>query len=626
MTKPYSLKINLNTCEIILEDGFDVPIQTDDRARLSGQAGYCRGSLRFYVFGSLYKWHSERELCTWLDRFAPERIASWAAEADGDFVVIVIDSGNKAVYLISDRNGQYRAYYSCQAGVLFISNSLLALSKLLQSPSLSAYSVYQLLTLTYVVDPYSLMTDCYVSMPGDIVIFRQASVQKVSYYEPVNLSSKYFKTDDECVEMLDQALRDVFSKRLSGDRSPCVLLSGGIDSVTMLKYATELSPEPVRTITFSMPNLQPNDLAPARMAAQHFASLHYELLFDAESAVEGYIQAMALAETSNYHAILMMGMRDRLEEVTEGSLDVFAGQDTRLHTPPFDLAKQLGIRLNRGELNWPYSNLLLLMGRAFRGWRGFKSGFFNYFGGHLDLQSSFHEYFFRKLSKYNNPLGWDPSQDPFIELLINQLPPIMPEDDIQVLFKKYVSFEYKTQYTDDMNLMSTSFEDERVRMHHPFYDWQFVEVCNRVPYHLGVRPVYSVHTGSLIPSAGKPVLRSLLRGSVPAGLLYRRKSTAPSIHLLFNGQLRLLVDAVIETWGNNLLEGLPGVIRQIISAVLAAYRSRSSFKRDDEVLLWSVYVISYLCIMNRAFCCSASFDINDALRDLWAQTEHGHID
>src|SRR5205085_1108640 len=207
------------------------------------------------------------------------------------------------------------------------------------------------------------------------------------------------------------------------------------------------------------------------------------------------------------------------------------GQDTRLHTPPFDTPRELGIRLNRGGA-WRLGRpLAAAASRAFASApvSGRVKNYCNYWSHHLRPRPDFATYLLDGLVGHKLPPGRAPGG--YRDRLLADLPRVGPADGLQEVFKKYVGFEYRTQYTDDMNCATSCFHDGRNALHFPFYDWELVRACNRVPYRLGARRVFTLKSHSPLPVVQKYVLRKLLRGRIPDDLLYRYKFTTLSLEL-----------------------------------------------------------------------------------------------
>ena len=597
----FKLKVDLLKGQPMVEEGFDSSPSFEAPSRLTFRWKFKKGNFAFYLVGRSYSFAAVAELESWLTHFLPESAAQWATEIDGDLLIFVLDQVDHKAYLISDRNGANRAYYVNQSGTLSISNSIAELTTLMDSPRLCSFAAYQLLTMSYVLDPYCLIQDARTTMPGQIVAFRCSETNTASHYAPVSFDLDNFETEEECITALDEAYRRVFQKLLASSRVPCVLLSGGIDSLTILKYIKDACPGRVVTLTSSFRGLAPNELEPARIAARYFGTEHHEIVTDPGDLVDLYIKSLTTADTWNYSSLMSLGQKAQLEAL--GSpVEVFTGQDTRLHTPSFDLPRKIGILLS----GRPHNALVLasagLLSAVLKQYplEGSLKNYLRYWADQLVPRKDLPTYVLEALASFHLPSGFNRGQHRHFARIIAQLPELSGEDRLETIHKKYVSFEYRTQYTDDMNNLVSSTETPQIALHCPFYDWETVRVANRIPFDLGSRRMFTLRSWNKMPFVNKAIARALVKGHVPEELLYRAKKTCPAAHVIFNSAVGELVGILLDKWVPDLLDGVDGEVRPIIEAYVAEYRQRQSFRRsDDEGLLWAVLAICYLAALNK---------------------------
>jgi asparagine synthetase B (glutamine-hydrolysing) len=622
--RKFSLKIDTNGSAPTVEGGFESRVEWEGSSRLILQSRFEVGDRTFYLAGRIYSFKNETELSEWLGRFGQVQVERWVRKVDGDLVIVAVDRKAGKTYLITDRNGAARAYYANQAGSLCITNSYPDLARLMRSPRLSSFAIYQLLTLNWVVDPYALIDGAGTTQPGQIIVFEPERTTVSQYYSPVQLNVDYFRSEIECVNALDLAFREVFQKRYTPARAPYVLLSGGIDSVTMLKYVSQAAGGPVHTLTFNVLGVPSNDVEAARIVARHCGSIHHEVVLDPKNAARLWVECLSgEADTSNSSAILSLYARKYLQGLG-GKFDVYCGVDTRLHTPSFDYPKELGIRINRGK--WRRSRALplaLSVGSKFqRLWPFAGKNYLRYWLDHLKPADNLSEFVLEGLMGSHLPNGFASKENGYHDRLLRELPPLMPDDRMQEIYKKYVSFMYRTQYSDDMNCVVSSGTGSSMELHVPFYDWQDVDVSNRVPYHLGMRPTFTVRSWDKIPLVRKRILRTLLKGFVPKEVLFRAKATVSTQYALFNSPLRNLTRSMLEKWGNDLIDSVDPVVGDIIRTYSRSFAARDMFVAADDRLLWSTMQIAYLAVLNQA-CHDRSFEAARELESLYERAMNG---
>jgi asparagine synthetase B (glutamine-hydrolysing) len=610
--KTFALQVDISAGRVVHAAGFDRPIEAEAGTRLTAFTRRQVGERMFFVAGRWYSIDSVEALEAWLARFNAVAVGAWAAEQDGEFQVVVVDPPSRKAYLVSDRNGSWRAYYKNEGGLVSIANRRVEMIGLLTKPAVCPYAVYQLLTLGYVLDPYSLLDGVRAMHPGQMASFDGPRTDVTTYYTPVVLDANYYSSEKECLDGLDEVARGVFGKRLSAARTPVVLLSGGIDSMAMLCYLSELAPGRVRSLTFAHAGMERDERGPALHAARHFGSEHLEFILNPAEGSRRLLQSLAETDTWNYGTLTYLAVRELLAD-QGGSFDVFTGEDTRLHTPSFDTPRELAIRLSRGGV-WRIGRpLAALAGRVFAQMpvSGSLKNYCNYWSRQLRPRADFRSCFVEALLGYDPPVANGRSEH-FARLLA-EVPTAEPSDRLQEVFKKYVAFEYRAQYTDDMNAMTSCFGTWRTAVHHPFYDWQFVAACNRVPYKLGAKRVFTLKSHSKLPVVQKYVLRQLLRNRLTDDLLYRQKGTNPSLHCFFNRSLRPLVARLLDRWLLGLLERLDDDLRGVITRTIAEFRARQVYVRNhDEPALVKTLAICYVAMLNH-LCTHRDTELRDEL-------------
>lgn len=612
--KTIALKIDVAAGRVLHAAGFDGSVDAESECRLTAFTRRQIGERTFFIAGRWYSLANVEALDAWLARFDPAAAASWVREQDGDFQIVGLDPASQTVQLVSDRNGSWRAYYKNEGGVLSIANRRADMIGLLAEPAICPYAVYQLLTIGFVLDPYSLLDGVRATQPGQMATITGPTTTVTTYYTPVNFDADYYLSERACLEGLDAAAKQVFGKRVGANRTPVVLLSGGIDSMAMLVYLNEVAPGRVHSLTFAHSGMERDELAPALRAARHFGSEHHEFILDPAEGGERLLQSLGETDTWNYATLTYLAVRGSLQDGGE-SFDLFSGEDTRLHTPSFNLPREFAIRLSRGGA-WRFCRpFAAVAGRAFAHMpvTGSLENYCDYWSWHLRPRPDFRTCFVEALLGYDRPAQNGRQKSEHYARLVAEVPTAEAGNGMQEIFKKYVAFEYRTQYTDDMHCLTSCFREGRISLHHPFYDWQFVEACNRVPYALGARRIFTLKSQSKMPVVQKYVLRQLLRGRLPDDVLYRQKSTNPSLHCFFNHSLRPIVCRLLDRWLPGLLDWLDDELAAIVTATVAEFRSREVYARNvDEGTLVRTLAICYVAMLHHT-CTHRDVPLRDEL-------------
>ncbi len=596
----------------VLAMGLNAPAVSGPDGHLVARGAFEWPGGTVFFFGRVYTPHTEAGIRRWFSEFDPADPGAWASECDGDFAAVVHEPSKNRAWVIGDRNGQSRLYFSVQGGMLRAGNSLLSVGRRMKQPHLSQEGVFHLLALRYSLDPQTLVEDVLATTPGALVEIDGRTIRSLTYHHPVTQDCDYFTSMEDCVHGLDEAFRAGFLKRYDPSRRCVVLLSGGIDSLVMLRYLTEIAPGHVEAFTFGLKgDEQGDEVRAAQMAARHFGVPHRLSFLDPADVVRQMPASVLEADGPHYGTALWMSLQASLVEGTR-PVDLYSGQDTRLHTPSFDTPMSLGIRLSGAELGsageWWRRALAATRVWPFRGKRTFA-----HWRHYASPRESVQEYLVRAILSVPAPYA--------VEALSRQLTPLPPGAGIQDIFKAVIEFEYRTQFTDDINSFCSVTQRPDVGVHFPFYDHDVVAACNRIPYAIGARHVFTTRSWNWIPFTQKAVLRRLLLGSAPKELVYRRKSTLPSIHLAFNSGLGELVRRVIDSWGGPLVEALDEEnavrarrVMQELSEVTTPYQ----FPEHHD-LVWDGYSVAYLAILMQTLLRGSA-----ALDELSAPLAYGH--
>jgi hypothetical protein len=380
------------------------------------------------------------------------------------------------------------------------------------------------------------------------------------------------------------------------------MLSGGIDSVTMLCYLSELAPGRIETLTFSVEGLVPNELEEGRIAAQYYRSKHHELVIP-QAQINELTRKALLESDSGYCGALGVAISVWLQK--DGRrIDVFRGEDTRLHTPSLDLPALIGLLAHKYKFNhstfvrkvWNLRNVIKMW--PFR----IGQNYIPYFLDKTDLRPDIRSYVLESLARYHFPKEFTVMRY-LPEELDQKTHDLSYLDSVERLYRRLVSFEYRVQYTEDMHSAQIASETDKTSLIMPFYAPGVVTVCNRIPLSIGLRPILAgpARTRSRIPISDKYILRKLMKGRAPNALLYRRKATAPWMHILYKlaGPNTLL--PAIRTWGEILIDRLSGETRLIANCYRKAVFEKGTACGEDWYLGWAGYSLFYLSALARLF-------------------------
>ena len=172
---------------------------------------------------------------------------------NGMFAFVIYDKKNKKLFLCRDRFGEKPLYYFFDGKNFAFSSELSSLTQYskidLQHSSLALKKYF---AYGYIPAPLTLYEKCYKLPPGNSAIFDLDSKKFASEpYWRFEINNEYSgRSESDLLEELDFLLKRSVKSRLNADVDLGLFLSGGLDSSTVLAYASEiLDKDQIKTFT-----------------------------------------------------------------------------------------------------------------------------------------------------------------------------------------------------------------------------------------------------------------------------------------------------------------------------------------------------------------------------------------
>ncbi len=194
---------------------------------------------------------------------------------NGMFAFAVWDGPQHRLFIARDRLGIKPLYYWISDDQIVFGSELKAVMTHPDVPrSIDFTALDQFLTLEYIPAPRTIFRGIYKLPAGHCLIFHDGKLTVESYWD-VQLRETP-KDERACTEMLTDLIRDAVRTRLVSDVPLGALLSGGIDSSTVVAFMSEASSVPIRTYSIGFEDQTYNELPYARSVAAHFRTDHCE--------------------------------------------------------------------------------------------------------------------------------------------------------------------------------------------------------------------------------------------------------------------------------------------------------------------------------------------------------------
>ena len=259
--------------------------------------------------GHGFRGHSDTEVMLaafseWGFRAALERF-------NGMFAFALWDRRERVLHLVRDRLGEKPMYYGWMGGTFLFGSELKALRAhpdFVGEIDREALALY--LRYAYVPAPHSIFRGLYKLPPGCVLSVGRASVRHGGAFSPfpeppggpvglhpvrywsalatVNraLAEPFVGSEEEAADGLDTLLRDSVKLRMIADVPLGALLSGGVDSSTVVALMQAQSRRPVRTFTIGFREQGYDEAEHARAIARHLGTEHTELYVSPHDALD----------------------------------------------------------------------------------------------------------------------------------------------------------------------------------------------------------------------------------------------------------------------------------------------------------------------------------------------------
>jgi asparagine synthase (glutamine-hydrolysing) len=199
----------------------------------------------------------------------------------GMFAIALYDERQRRMVLARDRLGKKPLHYSFAAGQLLFGSeikSLLAVAPELAEVDQAA--LLQYFYFGYILDPATAFRSIRKLPPGFLLELVNGEISVRRYWDLPTYGTAEPKSEDEYLEELENKLEEAVRIRLISDVPLGALLSGGVDSSTVVALMARASSRPVKTFTIGFSREDFNEAEAARIVSDRFGTEHHELVVE----------------------------------------------------------------------------------------------------------------------------------------------------------------------------------------------------------------------------------------------------------------------------------------------------------------------------------------------------------
>jgi asparagine synthase (glutamine-hydrolysing) len=253
----------------------------------------------------------------------------------GMFAFALWDENSQHLLLARDRFGKKPLHYAIHDGRLLFASEIKAL--LAVDPTLAdvdAEGLVNFFYFGYIPDPLTAFRRIHKLPPGHLLEFANGRARVRRYWTLPDFGVHEPKSEEECLEELEQRLAEAVKIRLISDVPLGALLSGGVDSSTVVALMARASSKRVKTFSIGFSSQDFNEAEHARAVARRFDTEHHELIIepDIEGTVEHITRFMEepFGDSSvvpTYHVCRMARQHVTVALAGDGGDELFAGYD-----------------------------------------------------------------------------------------------------------------------------------------------------------------------------------------------------------------------------------------------------------------------------------------------------------
>lgn len=261
-----------------------------------------------------------------------------AERLEGMFAAAVYDASSHRLVLIRDRIGIKPLYFHPGGTRLVFGSEVKAVLTHPEVPRrIDAEGVDLFLTYEFTPAPRTLLRDVRKLEPGTLLVVEEKGVRIDRYWRLPSPSAERPPSPEAAAERVGALLRQSVQDRLMADVPLGALLSGGIDSSSVVSRMADLDLDPLNTFSVGFQEPTYDESGHAEAVAAHFGALHHAagLVPRAVELVDLLMPFMddPIGDFSIFPTYLVSRLaRQKVKVVLsgDGGDEVFGGYDTYL--------------------------------------------------------------------------------------------------------------------------------------------------------------------------------------------------------------------------------------------------------------------------------------------------------
>ena len=203
------------------------------------------------------------------------------SDLTGDFILIIEDKTERKLFIIRDKMGGRKLYYTFSNGNMIFSSKI---KSLLSVPGISRdidyFALESFLKFGYIIAPTTIFKSIKELGPGHLINSSKGDYKIVPYWN-LDAGEEIREDRSEIQEILYKKIEENIFVRIKAKERIGIYLSGGIDSNTLLAVISKFrNPLEIETMSIGYGEQYKDyhELNQARFSANYFGSNHHELI------------------------------------------------------------------------------------------------------------------------------------------------------------------------------------------------------------------------------------------------------------------------------------------------------------------------------------------------------------
>lgn len=228
--------------------------------------------------GHSFRTHSDTEVIVHLYE---EMGSDCVTKLRGMFAFALYDERRRKLLMARDRLGKKPLHYALERGRLLFGSEIKAILEVApELASVNHEALLQYMYFGYVPDPLTAFRNIHKLPPGHLLEFEDGKIHVRQYWDLPQYGTLAPRSEEECLEEMEQRLAEAVRIRLIADVPLGALLSGGTDSSVVVALMARASSRPVKTFSIGFRDEDFNEAQYARIVAKKFETDHHELMVE----------------------------------------------------------------------------------------------------------------------------------------------------------------------------------------------------------------------------------------------------------------------------------------------------------------------------------------------------------